>query len=141
MKLTSLPASESATPRIHAGDDHEPDHDPRGLHHLPAIGPLYPLQLAPASLQEVDQAVAGVSALCRRPSCRDSEFAAATAVTTIGSARATADAAATIATAAGRHRLVGEVLLVLELLLVERDLGLVDVIEPTPRRAAPRARR
>src|SRR5207248_1715917 len=36
-------------------DDHEPDDDSGGLHHLTAIGPLYSLQLAPASLQEGDQ--------------------------------------------------------------------------------------
>jgi hypothetical protein len=42
---------------INAGHDHEPDHDPGGLHHLPAIWPLYPLKLAPASLQEADQTV------------------------------------------------------------------------------------
>ena len=46
----------------YAGHDHKPDHDPSGLHHLPAIRPLYSLQLAPASLKEVDQAAAGVPA-------------------------------------------------------------------------------
>jgi hypothetical protein len=35
---------------VDAGDDDEPDHDPGRLHHLPAVGPLYPLQLVPASL-------------------------------------------------------------------------------------------
>jgi phosphoenolpyruvate carboxylase len=41
--------------KVETGDDDEPDDDPRGLHHGAAIGPLYPLQLAPASLEEVDQ--------------------------------------------------------------------------------------
>ena len=59
-------ATSSAIAQIHAGDDHKPDHHPSGLHHLPAIGPLYPLELAPASLQEVDQAIAGDSAPCGR---------------------------------------------------------------------------
>src|ERR1700735_4334626 len=35
--------------------DHETDHDAGGLHHLTTIGPLYPLQLAPASLQKPDE--------------------------------------------------------------------------------------
>ena len=55
MKLTSLVATEVGHAEEHAGDDHEPDHDPGGLHHLPTVRPLYPLQLAPASLQEVHQ--------------------------------------------------------------------------------------
>src|SRR5947209_12601068 len=41
-----------------ARHDHEPDDDPRGLHHLAAVRPLYSLELAPASSQEVDQASA-----------------------------------------------------------------------------------
>ena len=43
----------------HAGHDHKPDHDSGGLHHLAAVRPLYSVELAPASFEEVDQPVAG----------------------------------------------------------------------------------
>ena len=59
MRLTILVATQSATPRKSAGDDHEPDHDSGGLHHLATVRPLYPLQLAPASLQEARSAGRG----------------------------------------------------------------------------------
>ena len=55
MKLTSFGGDDVGHAEIDAGHDHEPDHDPGGLHHLPAIWPLYPLELSPASLQEADQ--------------------------------------------------------------------------------------
>jgi hypothetical protein len=35
--------------------NHEPDHDAGGLHYLTSVRPLYPLELAPASLQEGEQ--------------------------------------------------------------------------------------
>jgi len=44
---------------VEAGDDNEADHDSGRLHHLATVRPLYPLQLAPASLKEVYEAVAG----------------------------------------------------------------------------------
>jgi hypothetical protein len=37
------------------GHDHKPDHDPGRLHYLAAVWPLYPLQLSPASLEEVHE--------------------------------------------------------------------------------------
>ncbi len=54
MKLTtcSRPIRDA---QEHARHDHESDHDPCGLHHLTAIGPLYPLKLAPASLEEGEE--------------------------------------------------------------------------------------
>src|SRR5436853_296734 len=53
-----VPGGPVGNPEEDAGDDDEADHDPGGLHHLLAIRPLYSLELPPASLQEVDQAVA-----------------------------------------------------------------------------------
>src|ERR1035437_10039517 len=57
-EIDELAGKEVSQAEIHAGDDHEPNDDPGGLHHLPTIGPLYPLQLATASLEEVYEAVA-----------------------------------------------------------------------------------
>ena len=50
-----LPAAQSAAAQIHPGHDHESDHHAGGLHHLPTIGPLYPLKLGPAAPQERHQ--------------------------------------------------------------------------------------
>ena len=44
-----------ASRQKHARDDYEADHDPGCLHHLRAVGPLYPVKLAPASLQEAHE--------------------------------------------------------------------------------------
>ena len=44
-----------ATGQKRARDDHEADHDPGRLDHLRAVGPLYPVKLTPASLQEAHQ--------------------------------------------------------------------------------------
>src|ERR1700729_3423396 len=106
---------------INAGDDHEPDHDSRCLHHLPTIGPLYPLELSPASLQEVEQAASGQLALGRRRRRRRRQLASAhrgIAIAGVGDG--------SVRRPAGPHRLVGEVPLVLEVLLVEFLLGLID---------------
>src|SRR5437588_1835370 len=52
-------------PEEHAGDDHEPDHDSGRLRHLTTVGPLYPLKLAPAALEESGQAWEQVGAFAR----------------------------------------------------------------------------
>src|SRR3982074_3351980 len=66
--IHDLGGEEVRHPEEHAGHDHKPDDDPSGLHHLPTVRPLYSLELAPASLKEVDQALAGPSTPLRGPS-------------------------------------------------------------------------
>src|SRR6185437_5602869 len=55
-ELDDLRRKEVGNAQERAGDDNEADHDSGGLHHLPAVRPLYSLQLAPASLKEVHDA-------------------------------------------------------------------------------------
>ena len=56
MKFTTFCATQSADAEIDAGHGHEAEHHGRGLRDLAAIGPLHPLQLGPARLQEGDRA-------------------------------------------------------------------------------------
>jgi hypothetical protein len=67
-ELDELGGDEVGHAKEYTGDDHEPDHDPGRLHHLPAVRPLYPLQLTPASPEELDQTGGKVRAL-RRDRC------------------------------------------------------------------------
>ena len=64
-ELDELGGDEVGHAEVDTGDDHEADHDAGRLHHLPAVRPLYPLQLAPASPEELDQAGRKVRALRR----------------------------------------------------------------------------
>jgi hypothetical protein len=114
-ELDDLVGDEVSHTQEDTGDDHKADHDPRGLHDLPSVWPLYPLELSPASLKEMDQAAADPGPPPRVRSPSGSEFAAG--VATAPAAAPAPATAATLpttnpaATATGLDGLLGQLLL------------------------------